>query len=124
MQNKEVHKYPKIEMVPLPQNLHIPDKIPASEIRIPETYQKGSVQYEDDYEKPVNENEATHIRLTAKDNRSEILIGPVEPSGMIKLLVYFDEERRPISKDQASFSRELVLNEDYHRITPWKTNNK
>lgn len=121
MQKRDSNNYPKIEMVPLPPNLHIPEDIPASKIRIPETYEKGNVQYEDDHEKPVNENEATHIRLTARDKRSEIVVGPVTPRGMIKLLVYFDENKRPVSKEKAAFSRELILNEDYNRISRWKS---
>ncbi len=123
MAEKGSDKFPKIEMVPLPENLNVPQDIPASKIRIPETYQKGSIQYENNDEKPVNENEATHIRLTAKDKRSEIVVGPVIPRGMIKLLVYFDENKRPTPKNKAVFSRELILNEDYNRISPWKTKN-
>jgi len=116
MSRKGSDKYPKIEMVPLPENLHVPEDIPASKIRIPETYQKGSIQYENDDEQAVDDNEATHIRLTAKDKRSEIVVGPVAPRGMIKLLVYLDENKHPVPKNKASLSREIILNEDYKAI--------
>lgn len=116
MPERGYDKLPKVEMVPLPENLHVPSDIPSSKIRIPSTYREGTVQYENNEEKEVSENEATHLRLTARDKRSEIVVGPVTPKGMFKLLVYFDKNRRPVSKNKASFSKEVILDEDYERI--------
>lgn len=116
MPERGYDKLPKVEMVPLPENLHVPSDIPASKIRIPSTYREGTVHYENDEEKEVSENEATHLRLTAKDKRSEIVVGPVAPKGMFKLLVYFDENKRPVSKNKASYSREVILDDDYERV--------
>ncbi|MGF7119136.1 hypothetical protein [Methanobacterium oryzae] len=120
MSKKGYNKLPKVEMVPLPENLHIPPDIPASKIRIPLTYREGSVQYENNREDIVSENEATHLRFTSKDKKTEIVVGPVNQRGMFKLMVYFNKDKRPVSKDKAYMSRELILNENFKDIRLYK----
>ncbi len=93
-----------------------PHDIPASKIRIPSTYKEGNVQYENKEGRQVSENEATHLRLTARDKRSEIVVGPVTPRGMFKLMVYFDKNKNPVSKNKASYKKEVILDEDYERV--------
>lgn len=116
MAPKGIEKILKIKMVQLPEKLHVPSNIPASKIRIPSTYAEGDVQYEDDNENPVNEKEATHIRLTAKDKRSDLVVGPVKPRGILRLNIYLDENNNAVNKQNSSHSRHIVLNENYKAI--------
>ncbi len=116
MAPKGIEKILKIKMVPLPQKLHVPHDILASKIRIPSTYAEGNVQYEDDEENLVNEEEATHMRLTATDERSDLIVGPVKPRGMFKLNIYLDENNNAVNKKNSSHTRHIILNENYKAI--------
>jgi len=109
-------KLKDIEMVPIPEKIRVPPEIPASKLRIPSTYADGEVEYEDDDGNNVNSKEATHLRLTAKDHRSDLIVGPVEKNGMFKLNVYVNDENRAVSKEQATHRKEIILNEDYRAI--------
>jgi len=120
MSKRGYDKLPKVEMVPLPKNLRVPDEIPASKIRIPITYRQGNVQYENKEEDIVSEDQATHLRFTSKDKKTEIVVGPVSPGGMFKLMVYFDENKRPVSKDRAYLSKEMILNENFKDVKLFK----
>ena len=105
-----------IKMVPIPERIRIPSDIIASELRIPTTYAEGDIEYEDDDGNDVNFKDATHVRLTAKDRRSELIMGPAENGGMFKLEVYINDENKPVKKEFATKRRELILNEDYKVI--------
>ncbi len=107
-------------MVPLPEDLHVPEDIPTSKIRIPLTYREGDVQYENKEENVVCEDEATHLRFISKDRKTEIVVGPVKPRGMYKLMVYLDENKRPVPKDRAYLSREMILNENFKDVRLFK----
>lgn len=109
-------KLPRIELVPIPEEVHVPDDIPASEVRIPSTYTGWEVEYEDSEGNSVNENEATHLRFTGVDKRSDIVIGPVNPRGMIKLNLYLNDDETPVSKEKASHTRSKILTKSYRPI--------
>ena len=98
-------KLPRVEMIPIPEDVNVPEDIPASEVRIPSTY----VEYENDKGKFVNENEATHLRFTGGDRRSDIVVGPVKPQGMIKLNLYLDDDEMPVVKEEASHVKSKIL---------------
>lgn len=100
-------KLPRVEMI------HIPEDIPASEVCIPSTYTVHEVGYEDEEGKHVNENEATHLRFTWIDRRSDIAGVPVKPRGMIKLNLYLNDEEMPVIKEEASHVKSKILNENY-----------
>lgn len=116
MAPKGIDKILKIKMVPLPEKIHVPSDIPASKISIPSTYAEGNVKYEDDKENTVNEEEATHIRFTARDERSDLVVGPVKPKGMFKLNIYLDENNNAVNKENSSHARHIILNENYKAI--------
>ena len=116
MAREEIKKLKDIKMVPIPEKIRIPPQIPASKLRIPSTYAEGEVEYEDDYENNVNFEEATHLRLTAKDHRSDLVVGPTKRNGMFKLNVYINNENKAVSKEQATGRKEVILNEDYRAI--------
>jgi len=105
-----------IKMVPIPEKIKIPTEIPVSRLLIPSTYAEGDVEYEDDQENNVNLNEATHLRLTAKDRRSDLVVGPTERNGIFKLNVYINNENKAVRKEEATKRREVILNEDYKVI--------
>ena len=105
-----------VKMVPIPERIRVPPQIPASKLRIPSTYAEGDVDYEDDDGQNVNFEDATHLRLTAKDNRSDLTVGPAEKNGMFKLNVYVNDENKAVQKDLATKRREVILNENYRPI--------
>lgn len=124
MTNEEIkkshHKSLKlkdVKMVPIPGKIRVPPEIPASKLRIPSTYADGEIEYEDDDGNNVSFKEATHLRLTAKDHRSDLVVGPVEKNGMFKLNVYINNENKAVSKEQSTERKEVILNEDYRAIT-------
>ena len=106
-------KLPRVEMIPIPEDINVPEDIPASEVRIPSTYTVHEVGYEDEEGKHVNENDATHLRFTGVDRRSDIVVGPVKPRGMIKLNLYLNDEEMPVIKEEASHVKSKILNESY-----------
>lgn len=107
---------PHEKLVPLPDNIEVPRSIPASNVKVPSIYTNGDVEYEDDEGNKVNKENATHIRLTGIDRRSDIVVGPTKPKGMIKLNLYFNDEGSPETKDKASSSKSKVFNEEYRPI--------
>jgi len=107
---------PKVHMVHIPENIRIPETIPVSQVIIPSTYVNGTVEYEDDEGNPTNKNKATHIRLTGKDRRSDIVVGPVKPEGMIKLNLYLNDDSIPVNKENASHTKSRILNEEYKPV--------
>jgi hypothetical protein len=109
-------KLPRIELVPIPEDVHVPDDIPASKVRIPSTYTGWEVEYEDKEGNSVDENEATHLRFTGIDRRSDIVVGPVKSRGMIKLNLYLNDDETPVVKEKASRSKSKVLNEQYRPL--------
>ncbi len=109
-------KLPKIAMVPIPEDVHVPKDISVSKVRIPSTYTGYDVEYEDNEGNHVNENEATHLRFTGVDRRSDIIVGPVKPQGMIKLNLYLNDEEKPVSKEKASHTKSRVLSENYRPL--------
>ncbi len=109
-------KLPKIDMVHIPEDIKVPESIPASRVIIPSTYTDGSVEYEDDEGNSTDENRATHIRLTGKDRRSDIVVGPVKPEGMIKLNLYLNDDEIPVNKENASHTKSRILNEEYRPL--------
>ena len=109
-------KLPRVEMIPIPEDVNVPEDIPASEVRIPSTYAGHDVEYENDEGKHVNENEATHLRFTGLDRRSDIVVGPVKPEGMIKLNLYLNDDERPAVKEEASHVKSKILNESYRPL--------
>ena len=106
----------KISMVPLPEKIKIPSQIPASKLRIPSTYAEGDLEYADDEGNNVNSKNATHLKFTAKDKRSDLVVGPVEKGGMFKLNVYMDDENHAVRKENASHKRQVILNDSYKAL--------
>jgi hypothetical protein len=109
-------KLPRVDMIPIPEDVNVPEDIPASEVRIPSTYTGHDVEYENDEGKSVNENEATHLRFTGIDRRSDIVVGPVKPEGMIKLNLYLNDDEMPVVKEEASHVKSKILNESYRPL--------
>lgn len=103
-------------MVPIPEDIHVPDDIPESKIRIPSTYTDLDVRYEDSEGNQVNGNEATYLRFTGIDRISDIVVGPVKPRGMIKLNLYLNDKEIPVVKEKASHTKIKVLTEDYRPL--------
>ncbi|MGZ7117198.1 MAG: hypothetical protein ACXVHS_07105 [Methanobacterium sp.] len=116
MAQKRIDKISNIEMVPIPQKINVPSDVNASNLRIPSTYAEGDADYEDDEGNHVDSKHATYLKLTAKDKRSDLIIGPVEKGGIFKLEVYLDNENHAVSKEKATHKREVILNEDYRAI--------
>ena len=116
MSSEGLKKIGKIKMVSIPEKVKIPSQIPASKLHIPSTYAEGDVEYEDDEGNNVNLNQATHLKFTARDERSDLVVGPVEKGGMFKWNVYMDDENHAVKKENASHKREVILNEDYRAI--------
>lgn len=113
MTGKGWKKLPRIEMIPIPEDISVPKDIPASEVRIPSTYAGYDVEYENDEGKHVNEKEATHLRFTGIYRRSDIVVGPLKPRGMIKLNLYLNDDEKPVVKEEASHVKSKILNEKY-----------
>ena len=109
-------KLPRIELVPIPEDVHVPKDIPVSKVRIPSTYTGGEVEYEDGEGNHVNESEATHLRFTGIDRRSDIVVGHAAPRGMIKLNLYLNDEEIPVVKEKASHSKNRIFTEDYRPL--------
>ncbi len=116
MPKEEWKKLPRIELIPIPEDVKVPKDIPASEVRIPSTYTGQDVGYEDEKGNTVNENEATHLRFTGIDRRSDIVVGPVKPRGMIKLNLYLNDEEIPVVKEESSHVKSKVLTESYRPL--------
>jgi len=116
MVSEGMKKINKISMVPIPQKIKVPSKIPASRVRIPSTYAEGDVEYEDDNGNDVNLKEATHLKFTAQDKRSDLTVGPVKDGGMFKLNIYMDNENKTTKKEEATHIRQVILNDDYRAI--------
>ncbi len=114
--SKRSKSIPHEKFVHLPENIEVPQTIPSSKVRIPSTYAEGEVEYEDDEGNKVDAKNATHIRLTGMDRRTDIVIGPVNPEGMIKLTLYFDDENSPTAKEKSTNSKSKILNEEYRPL--------
>ncbi|MGF7118111.1 hemerythrin domain-containing protein [Methanobacterium oryzae] len=107
---------PDAKLVSLPENIDVPRGIPTSRVKIPSMYANGDIEYEDDEEKQVDKDNASHIRFTGIDRRSDIVVGPIKPEGMIKLTLYFNDENLPVVKDKATNSRSKIFNEEYRPL--------
>lgn len=116
MASKGIEKVRKIKMMPIPEKIKVPSKIPASKLRIPSTYVEGDVDYEDDEGNKVDLINATHLKFTAKDKRSDLTVGPLEGGGMFKLNIYLDDEDHAVKKDEATHKKQVILNENYRAI--------
>lgn len=116
MASKGMEKIRKIKMVPIPEKIKVPSKIPASKLRIPSTYAEGNVEYEDNEGNKVNPNQASRLKFTAKDKRSDLTVGPVKEGGMFKLNVYMDDANHATKKEEATHKRQVILNEEYKAI--------
>ncbi len=107
---------PHEKLVPLPDNIDIPRSIPASKVRIPSMYINGDVEYEDAQGHKVDKKNATHIRLTGIDRRSDIVIGPVKRKGMIRLTLYFNDDNSPETMEKSTHSKSKIFNEEYRPV--------
>ncbi len=114
---KRLKSIPHEKLVPLPDNIEVPRTIPASQVKVPSMYINGDVEYEDDEGNKVNKGNATHVRLTGIDRRSDIVVGPVKPKGMIRLTLYFNDENSPETKEKSTSSKSKIFNEEYKPIT-------
>ncbi|MGB9980593.1 hemerythrin domain-containing protein [Methanobacterium sp.] len=113
---KKLKSIPHEKLMPLPDNIDIPRTIPASKVKIPSMYANGDIEYEDAKGNNVDKENATHIRLTGIDRRSDIVVGPVKPKGMIRLTLYFNDENSPETKEKSTSSKSKVFNEEYKPI--------
>ena len=111
--HKRSRSIPHEKLVPLPSNIKIPRSIPVSKVKVPSMYANGDVEYEDTEGNKVNQKNATHIRLTGIDGRSDIVIGPVKSRGMIRLNLYFNDENSPETKEKSTQSKSKIFNEEY-----------
>ncbi len=109
-------KLPRIELILIPEDIHVPEDIPVFEVRIPSTYTGYDVEYENEEGNSVNENDATHLRFTGIDRRSDIVVGPVRPRGMIKLNLYLNDDEIPVVKEESSHVKSKILNESYRPL--------
>lgn len=116
MASEGIDRIKKIKMVPIPEKIKVPSQIPVSKIRMPSTYAEGDVQYEDSMGNEVDSNQASHLKFTAKDKRSELTVGPVEDQGMFKLNVYLDDENHAVKREESTHQRQVILNENYRAI--------
>lgn len=120
IKEEKIHKrsksIPHEKLVPLPDNLKVPRSIPASQVKIPSMYTNGDVEYEDAEGNRVDKENATHLRLTGIDRRSDIVVGPVKPKGMIRLTLYFNNENSPEIKEKSTSSKSKIFNEEYKPI--------
>ena len=113
---KRSKSIPHEKLVTLPDNINVPRSIPLSKVKVPSMYTNGDVEYEDAEGNKVDKKDATHIRLTGIDRRSDIVIGPVNGEEMIKLTLYFNNEGSPETKEKATNSKSKVFNEEYRPI--------
>ena len=114
--HKRLRSIPHEKLVPLHDNIKVPRGIPASKVKIPSMYTNGDVEYEDAEGNKVDKENATHIRLTGIDRRSDIVVGPVKPKGMIKLTLYFNNEGSPETKEKSTNSKSKIFNDEYRPI--------
>lgn len=115
MSSRGIEKINKIKMVQLSESLIVPPSI-NSKLRIPNTYAEGDAEYIDDEGNKVDINQATHIKLNAKDERSDLTVGPAEKGGMFKLMVYLNDENHAVTKKEAKHTKEVILDENYRAI--------
>ncbi len=113
---KRLRSIPHEKLVPLPDNIEVPGTIHASKVKVPSMYTNGDVEYEDAEGNKVDKKKATHIRLTGIDRRSDIVIGPVKPKGMIRLTLYFNDKNSPETKEKSTTSKSKIFNEEYKPI--------
>ena len=113
---KRLKSIPHEKLVPLPENIDIPLGIPGSQVKVPSMYLNGDVEYEDNEGNKVDKENATHVRLTGIDRRSDIVVGPVKPEGMIRLTLYFNNENSPETKEKSTSSKSKIFNEKYKPI--------
>jgi hemerythrin-like domain-containing protein len=114
--SKKLGSIPNAKLVPLPEDIDVPRNIPASKVRVPSMYTNGDVEYEDAEGNKVDKKDATHIRLTGIDSRTDLVIGPVEPQGMIKLTMYQNDENLPEAREKSTKRRSKIFNEEYRPI--------
>lgn len=114
--SKKLGSIPNAKLVSLPEYIDVPRGIPASQVRIPSMYAEGDVQYEDSGGNKVSKENATHIRLTGIDDRTDIVIGPVNGEGMIKLTMYQNDDNSPTTKEKATKRRSKIFNEEYRPV--------
>ncbi|HML05958.1 MAG TPA: hemerythrin domain-containing protein [Methanobacterium sp.] len=114
--SKKLGSIPNSKLVPLPEYIDVPVTIPSSRVKIPLMYAEGDVEYEDDGGNKVSKENATHIRLTGIDGRTDIVVGPVENEGMIKLTMYQNDENRPTTKEKATKRKSKIFNEEYRPV--------
>ncbi len=113
---KRSKSIPNEKLVPLPGNIDVPRSIPVSKVKVPSMYINGDVEYEDSEGKTVDKKNATHIRLTGIDRRSDIVIGSVKGEGMIKLTLYFNDKGSPETREKSTYSKSKIFNEEYMPI--------
>lgn len=114
--SKKLGSIPNAKLVSLPEDMDVPRDIPTSKIKIPSMYAEGDVQYEDSRGNKVSKENATHIRLTGIDDRTDIVIGPVNGEGMIKLTMYQNDDNSPTTKEKATKRRSKIFNEEYRPV--------
>jgi len=114
--SKKLGSIPNSKLVSLPEYIDVPGTIPASKVKIPSMYAEGDVEYEDAEGNRVSKENATHIRLTGIDGRTDIVVGPVKPNGMIKLTMYQNDDNSPTTRKKATKRRSKIFNEEYRPI--------
>ncbi|WP_414469111.1 hemerythrin domain-containing protein [Methanobacterium sp. ACI-7] len=116
--NKRLKSIPNEKLVPIPDDIYVPRDIPKSKVRIPSSYASGDVEYEDAEGNPASEKDSTHIRFTGIDKRSDIVVGPTENNGCIRLTLYLDDDNLPAVKEKSTNNRSKILNEQYRPLRP------
>ena len=114
--SKKLGSIPNSKLVSLPEDIDVPGTIPSSRVKIPLMYAEGDVEYEDAEGNKVSKENSTHLRLTGIDGRTDIVVGPVEGEGMIKLTMYQNEDNKPTTKEKATKRRSKIFNEEYRPI--------
>ncbi len=114
--SKRFKSIPHEKLIHIPNYIQIPKDIPASEVLIPSKYAEGNVSYEDSHENLVDKDKATHLRFIGQDRKTDIVVGPIKPKGMIKLTLYLTDDNLPEIKEKATNSRSKILNEKYRAI--------
>jgi len=114
--SRKLGSIPNAKLVSLPESIEVPRGIPASDVKVPSMYVQGDVEYEDDHGNKADKYEATHIRLTGVDRRTDIVIGPVEPKGMIKLTMYLSDKNSAATKEKAAKSRSKIFDKNYRPV--------
>ncbi|MGB9937317.1 MAG: hemerythrin domain-containing protein [Methanobacterium sp.] len=114
--NKRLRSIPNEKLVPIPDDVYVPRDIPKSKVLIPSSYARGTVEYEDALGNKVNKDDSTHLRFTGIDKRSDIVVGPTEDMGCIKLTLYLDDDNLPAVKEKSTNNRSKILNEQYRPL--------